>query len=174
MSTLHVCPLSRLPETVAAVGASHVATLMGSDPAVARPASIAPENHLILAVNDIVEATEGLTLATSDHLGRFIGFVRGWDRARPMVIHCWAGVSRSTAGAYIAACALMPERDEVELAQVLRRQSPIATPNARFVRIADALLGRDGRMIAAIEAIGRGADAFEGEPFLLTEVGARR
>ena len=42
------------------------------------------------------------------------------------------------------------------IAQALRRASPTATPNIRIVSLADRLLGRDGRMIAAIETIGRG------------------
>jgi predicted RNA-binding protein YlqC (UPF0109 family) len=35
------------------------------------------------------------------------------------------------------------------------------------VALADELLGREGRMIEAVRAIGRGADAFEGQPFTL-------
>ena len=58
--------------------------------------------------------------------------------------------------------------DEAELAARLRKASPSATPNARLVAIADAMLGRDGRMREAIAGIGRGADAFEGTPFRLT------
>ena len=93
--------------------------------------------------------------------------MRGWDRAEPMLIHCYAGVSRSTAAAFIAACALKPERDEFEVARALRAASPTATPNARLVALADAALGRDGRMSEAIAAIGRGEDCFEGTPFAL-------
>ena len=55
----------------------------------------------------------------------------------------------------------------VSLAALLRQRAPSATPNRRIVEIADRLLGRDGRMVAAIDAIGRGADAFEGTPFAL-------
>ena len=78
-----------------------------------------------------------------------------------------AGISRSTAGAFIATCALDPDRDEAVLAADIRHMSPTATPNIRMVRFADELLGRNGRMVAAIEAIGRGRDAFEGIPFSL-------
>ena len=93
--------------------------------------------------------------------------IRDRDRTEPMVIHCWAGISRSTAAAYIAACTLGPDRDEVEVANVLRAAAPSATPNARLVALADAALGRRGRMVRAIERIGRGADAFEGTPFAM-------
>ena len=51
------------------------------------------------------------------------------------------------------------------IARELRTRAPFATPNGRLVALADALLGRKGRMVAAIRAIGRGADAFEGMPF---------
>ncbi|HRD14749.1 MAG TPA: hypothetical protein PLI79_23150 [Mycobacterium sp.] len=43
-----------------------------------------------------------------------------------------------------------------------------ATPNPRIVAIADGMLGRDGRMVRAIHAIGRGEDAYEGTPFALS------
>ena len=58
-----------------------------------------------------------------------------------MVIHCFAGVSRSTAAAFIAACALAPKRDEFDVARALRAASPTATPNARLVALADRALG---------------------------------
>jgi predicted protein tyrosine phosphatase len=49
----------------------------------------------------------------------------------------------------------------------MRRASPTATPNIRIVSLADRLLGRDGRMVTAIETIGRGEIAVEGNPFRL-------
>jgi predicted protein tyrosine phosphatase len=84
-----------------------------------------------------------------------------------MVIHCYAGVSRSTAAAFIAACALAPNRDEFVVARTLRAASPTATPNARMVALADLALGRNGRMNEAIAEIGRGETCFEGTPFTL-------
>ncbi|RUW95051.1 protein tyrosine phosphatase, partial [Mesorhizobium sp. M8A.F.Ca.ET.023.01.1.1] len=71
------------------------------------------------------------------------------------------------ASAYIITAALAPTRNELELAQTLRALSPSATPNPRLIAVADTLLERNGRMIEAIESIGRGADAFEGTPFAL-------
>ncbi|GJD47081.1 hypothetical protein AFCDBAGC_4966 [Methylobacterium cerastii] len=165
MSTLHVCPLSRLTETVAATGASHVLTLVTPPATPTRPASIAEGCHAVVGVSDIAVATDGYVLPAEDHVRAILDFVTSWPRENPMVIHCYAGISRSTAAAYIAACALDPARDEMEAAASLRLASPSATPNRLFVEIADRLLGRDGRMVAAIAAIGRGADAFEGVPF---------
>jgi predicted protein tyrosine phosphatase len=165
--TLHVCSLSRLPETVAAVGASHVVTLVTRGTVVRRPATVRADDHLILGISDISAPMLDHVLPERAHVEEFLAFLSAWDRTRPLVLHCYAGISRSTAAAYIAACALHPDRDEAELAQRLRRLSPSATPNRRLVAVADEVLGRDGRMVAAIAAIGRGADAFEGEPFCL-------
>ena len=102
-----------------------------------------------------------------DHVEQLLRFARAWPREKPLVIHCWAGISRSTAAAFIAVCALRPDRDEAEVAQALRAAAPSATPNARLVAVADDLLGRRGRMVDAIAAIGRGVDAYEGTPFVL-------
>jgi predicted protein tyrosine phosphatase len=167
MPSLHVCSLSRLHDTVTATRASHVLSLMGVGAQIERPATIVPDRHLFIGVSDIVEPLEGHILAEARHMEQLITFVRGWNRESPIVIHCWAGISRSTAGAYIAACALAPERDEAEIARALRAASPMATPNRHFVALADDLLGRNGRMVDAIRAIGRGAEAMEGAPFML-------
>jgi predicted protein tyrosine phosphatase len=167
MPTLHVCSLAKLSETVAATRASHIVTLINRDTLVERPASIASDRHLFIPISDIVEPLDGHVLPDRAHVEVLLDFVRGWGRERPLVIHCFAGISRSTAAAFIAACALAPDRDEARIASALRRASPTATPNARLVALADTHLGRDGRMVEAVRAIGRGAEAFEGEPFTL-------
>jgi predicted protein tyrosine phosphatase len=118
-------------------------------------------------VHDISTPLDGYVLPEQEHVADLLDFVRGWDRRAPLVVHCYAGISRSTASAFASVCALVPHRDEVSIAQALRRASPTATPNMRIVSLADRLLGRDGRMISAIETIGRGAIAAEGEPFRL-------
>ena len=162
---LYVSSLSRLKETVERTGATRMVSLINAGTPVERPASIAPDDHLFLGFNDIVDPVEGLVPPGEAHVSSLLDFVQSWDKSAPLVIHCWAGISRSTAGAFITACALTPDADEAELASVLRARAPSATPNARLVAIADRMLARDGRMIEAIRAIGRGADAFEGTPF---------
>jgi predicted protein tyrosine phosphatase len=83
------------------------------------------------------------------------------------LIHCWAGISRSTAAAFISLCALNPEADELRLAQALREASPTAHPNRRLVRLGDTVLQRSGRMIEAVESIGPGEFAEEALVFTL-------
>ena len=164
---IHVCSLSRLQETVEDTGARHVVSLLGDEDRVERPNAIAPENHLWLRLHDISAPLDGYIVPGEEHVAALIGFVRGWDRRASLVVHCFAGISRSTASAFTAVCALNPERGEDDIAQALRRASPTATPNTRIVSLADRLLGRGGRMIAAIETIGRGVLAAEAKPFRL-------
>jgi predicted protein tyrosine phosphatase len=167
MPRLHVCSLALVAETVAQTGARSLLTLLSPGTAVVRPMAIAPKRHLYLALSDIVEPMPGQVVPDATHLEDLLGFVRGWDRAEPMVIHCFAGVSRSTAAAYIAACALRPGGDELTIAKALRIASPTASPNSRLIALADDALGRRGRMREAIATIGRGEACFEGTPFAL-------
>ena len=167
MPTLHVCPLSRLHETVVLTGASHIVTLVNEGTPVRRPDLVGSACHLFIGISDIVEPLEGHILPGADHIETLLGFVRAWGRQSPLVFHCFAGISRSTAAAFVTACALAPERPEDEIARALREASPSATPNARLVALADDVLGRRGRMVDAVARIGRGCDAFEGSPFTL-------
>lgn len=164
---IHVCSLARLHETVDATGARHIVTLLRLTDRVQRPGHIAPENHLVLAVDDISMPMDGYTLPAEEHVERLIAFAGAWDRGAPMVVHCFAGISRSSAAAYVAACALNPRRDEADIAWALRRASRTAQPNTRIVSVADRLLKRDGRMIRAVDTIGPGDLASEGRPFRL-------
>jgi predicted protein tyrosine phosphatase len=167
MPHIQVCSLARLHRTVAEADASHVLTLINQGTPVTRPASIPEEKHLFIAMSDIIEPLDGHILPGEAHVRRLLGFVKTWDRARPMVIHCYAGVSRSTAAALITAATLAPDRPESEIAGLIRARSPTATPNLKLVAVADALLGRNGRLFDAADSIGRGADCFEGVPFRL-------
>lgn len=142
-------------------------TLVNEGTDVRRPEGIDERRHLLLPMSDIILAAEGHVLPAEDDVKQILRFVRAWDRAEPLVIHCFAGVSRSTAAAFIAACVLREDRCEFEIARELRARSLTATPNKLLVEIADRLLGRQGRMVEAVEAIGRGEECFEAEPFVI-------
>ena len=162
---LHVCSLAHLPGTVQATGASHVITVMADVAQVKRPASILEDNHLVISMDDIIEQAEGFTAPALEHVERVLSFGHSWGRAAPMVIHCYAGISRSTASAFAIACALNPARSEQQIAQAIRKASPSAQPNRLIVSHADQLLGREGRMLRAIDDIGPGNLTVEGRPF---------
>lgn len=167
MPRLHVCSLNLIEAEVARTGARSLVTLLSPGTPVSRPADIPETRHLNIAMSDILDHMPGQVRPEMTHMDVYLDFVRAWDRAHPMLIHCYAGVSRSTASAYIAVCLLSPHRDEDEIAQSLRTASPTATPNLRFVALADERLKRGGRMVAAIEKIGRGEECMEGVPFAM-------
>jgi predicted protein tyrosine phosphatase len=164
---IHVCSLAALPETVRLTRASHVLTVMANVEQVHRPVSVLPANHLKVSMDDITEELEGFTAPSEGHIEQVLNFVRNWDRSAPLVVHCYAGISRSTASAFAAACALNPHRDETEIARKIRAASPIAAPNRRIVGLADRALGREGRMLRALDEMGPGAMMVEGRPFVI-------
>jgi len=164
---IHVCSLARLYDTIDETGARHIVTLLRLADRVERPRHIDAANHLVLAVDDIAAPSEGYTLPGQEHVERLVAFVGQWDRKTPLVVHCFAGISRSTAAAFTAACVLNPQRDELQIARAIRAASPTAQPNTRIVAVADQLLKRNGRMIRAVESLGPGTLASEGHPFRL-------
>lgn len=166
--TIIVSPLSRVEDTVAATRVSHLITLINTDTPVPTPPSIGRDRHLRLGMNDICEPAEGLVVPCEDHVAELVRFALCWDRNAPLLIHCWAGISRSTAAAFVTLCALDPDADERHLARKLRKASPTANPNRRLVQLGDIVLARSGRMIEAVEGIGRGAIAEEGQVFALS------
>jgi predicted protein tyrosine phosphatase len=165
--TIYVAPLSLVQTTIADACVSHLVTLINDETVIDTPASIGPERHLRLAMNDICEPQPGLVLPCESHVSNLIRFTLGWDRKAPLLIHCWAGISRSTAAAFITLCALNPGASELEVARTLRRASPTAYPNRLLVALADEALSRNGRMMTAVEDIGRGRVAEEAEVFAL-------
>lgn len=162
---LIVCGVAPLPAVIAARRPSHVITLMDPATVIETPEGISPERHLRLGVNDICEPVEGMSPPDEAIVARALEFGRGWDEAAPMIVHCWAGISRSTATAFALACERSPEASELDIARAMRRAAPHAYPNRRIVALADDMLGRRGRMVDAVEAMGDNGWVSSGTPF---------
>jgi predicted protein tyrosine phosphatase len=162
MPSILVTPLSAIEETIRSDRPSHMVTLLSPEHMIETPDGIAPDRHLKLAVNDVADAWAGEAPPHDSHIDALLEFGRGWDAQNPMLVHCWAGVSRSTAAAYILLCDRAGEGSEIEIARALRQRAPHASPNSLMVRLADDILGRDGRMVEALDAIGRGVIVIEG------------
>ncbi|WP_299804660.1 tyrosine protein phosphatase [Tardiphaga sp.] len=161
-----MCSLRGLPDVAASLEAFDLLTLMS-------PSAEPPDwhvfshtRHLRLVFNDISVPTPGLIAPDAMMLQAVLDFGRDSVASRPMLIHCWAGISRSSAAAYIIACDRNPGFEN-DIADELRRRSAVVTPNKWMVQLADDLLGRRGVMADAIARIGRGADAFDGAPYRL-------
>jgi predicted protein tyrosine phosphatase len=162
---IYVCPLSLVPFAVTRHQPSHLVTLLDPEIAVPTPTGITPEKHLRLGVHDIAQRRVDLTHPTADHVEDLISFISQWDHSSPLLIHCFAGISRSTAAAFVTMCKFNEPGHEHEIAWALRVRAPHAQPNRLIVALADEILGRRGRMVRAIEAIGPGQVVFEGDIF---------
>lgn len=161
-----VSPLSEVHVVAAKARPQRIVSLLGATP-FPEIEGYASDRHLRVNVDDVREDLNGWNAPGAEHVEGIIAFLKEWRPEEPLLVHCWAGVSRSTATAFIAACLQNPDADEFAIAQELRRASPTAWPNTRIVALADKLMGRRGRMEDAIETIGRGDFAEEAEPFFI-------
>jgi predicted protein tyrosine phosphatase len=162
MPRILISPYSVLEETVRRHRPSHVVSLM-VEPYVVTPKEVHPDRHLRLGVHDVVESAEGTIAPQPAHISEMLEFAKGWDRSAPILVHCWAGISRSTAAAYILMCDVHGPGRENEIARLLRFLAPHAQPNRLMIQHADQLLSREGRMIQAVEAMGEARPSWQGE-----------
>jgi len=163
MSMILVTPLSAVEDTIRRYRPSHMVTLLSPEHMIETPTGVTPQRHLQLAVNDVADPAFGEVPPGAQHIERLLAFGRGWAGDAPMLVHCWAGISRSTAAAYILLCDRIGAGAEDEIAKALRFRAPHAFPNALMVKLADTALDRQGRMVAAIAALGRGRIVAEGK-----------
>jgi predicted protein tyrosine phosphatase len=155
MPTVLVSSLSGVPRAIANYRPSHLITLLSPENMIKTPCEIDRERHLRLALNDVAEPW-GSDAPAEHHIAHLIEFGRGWGAEAPILVHCWAGVSRSMAAAYALLCDRAGPGYELEIARALRTRAPHACPNPLMVRLADDALRRDGRMVQAVATIGRG------------------
>src|SRR5580704_9985348 len=162
MPRILVTPLSALEDVLESQRPSHIVTLLSPEHMIATPQGFAPDRHLKLGVNDVAEPEAGKDPPARDHIDRLLEFSRGWDAQAPLLIHCWAGISRSMASAFTVLCDRMGQDREVEIARAMRRRAPHAHPNRLLVRHADDALGRGGRMLTALQVMGQPLQVEEG------------
>ena len=163
-----VCPLHDVDALIAIQRPSHIVSLMSPSARLDIDMSGHKADHLVLRFNDIAEPCKGLIAPNENHIRKYLDFLQSWDSTQPLLVHCWAGVSRSPAAAYIAMVQSQPEMTELDIARHLRAKAPYATPNRRIIEIADTLLAKSDRMSAAIADIGRGSDTAWGSSFSLS------
>lgn len=166
-----VTSLAHAPAHVKRHKPSHVVSLLSPYDDFPVFDSLAEGRHLQIGIHDINDDIGEWRAPGRSDVERLITFVQPWDRKAPILVHCWAGISRSSASAFITACLHNPQADEADIARAIRDASPTAFPNRRLVAHADELMGREGRMTAAVEAIGRGeVIASEATPFTIPSV----
>jgi predicted protein tyrosine phosphatase len=172
MPQIHICSLKMVEPLAHEVKPSHVLSLLGGiTPFPETPAGVDPRNHLKLTLADIAEPQEGMIHPGEDHVREVIAFAERWAKesggTRPIIVHCFAGISRSTASALTIACTLRPKTSEVKFTEALRATSESAQPNALLIEHADKLLRREGRLVNAVWGMGLADFSKSGQPFVL-------
>ena len=155
---LTICGIPELDEHCAA-GVTHVLSIL--DPEFDDPpafAAFGPHHRLALRFHDVIEPrTECLAPSRAD-VARLLGF--GLDLIHApdphLLIHCHAGISRSTASAALILAQAWPDRPARAVLDSVVAIRPRAWPNLRILEFGDALLGRNGEIVAAVAAVYRG------------------
>ncbi len=154
MPRLLVTPLSSLEDAITTHAPSHLVSLLSPDHMIATPSGFQACRHLKLGVNDIVDPAAGPAPPERTHIEALLAFSRAWNASDPLLIHCWAGISRSMASAFIILCDRLGPDREIEIARAMRQRAPHAQPNRLLVQHADEALARGGKMLAALDTMG--------------------
>jgi len=154
MPHLLVTPLSSLAAALDAHAPSHLVSLLSPENMIETPSGFPPAMHLKLGINDIVDPKQGTVPPAREHVDTLLAFSRDWDAKKPLLIHCWAGISRSMASAYTILCDRLGPGSEIQIARAMRTRAPHAQPNRLLVQHADEALGRGGKMLLALDHMG--------------------
>lgn len=135
-------------------GVTHVLSIL--DPGWPEPGEFdlwQRHDRLLLRFYDVIDQgpTDWMTPPGSDHVAAILKFGRGFPIDRPvrLLVHCHAGVSRSSASAILLLAQREPARDPGDIVDEIVRRRPQAWPNLRIIEIGDRLLGRGGALVEA-------------------------
>ena len=161
-----ICGIPELDDHSAA-GITHVLSIL--TPELPEPeafAAFSPHRRLTLRFHDIIEPSPDRLAPSREDVERLLAFGRELSAASGshLLVHCQAGVSRSTAAAALILAQAHPDWPAQEALDVVTRLRPRAWPNLRILELGDALLGRDGEIVAAAGAMYR--RALDREPLL--------
>lgn len=111
-----------------------------------------PKHRLTLRFHDVILPHPDLTLPNKGHVEEVLAFGRTLPDSDPahILIHCHMGISRSTAAATALLLQARPALSDDEALAQIRSIRPQAWPNSLMIRFADELLGRGGRLTAAL------------------------
>lgn len=155
---LTVCGLSELEEH-GGRGITHVLSIL--DPQTPDPdfGRYPPHQRTTLRFDDIVQDEPGKVLPSREDVDAILAYGRSLADGTPgeghLLVHCHAGISRSTAAMAILMAQAYPLEPEGAVVDRLVALRPQAWPNLRMIAFADEALGRDGRLVAAVAALYR-------------------
>jgi predicted protein tyrosine phosphatase len=145
-----ICGLEELPGHCE-VGISHVVSILDPEwPVPEAFGAFGEHAKLELRFHDVIEAQDGeIVVPQPEHVESLLAFGRHLRTNAQLLVHCHAGVSRSTASMAVILAQACPDLPGAVIFDELLRQRPRAWPNLRIVELGDALLGRNGALIAA-------------------------
>ena len=149
-----VCGIDELGDH-AAVGVTHVLSIL--DPSAPQPpafGAFGEHARVELRFDDVIEEIDDKVVPTRDHVEAILAVGRdlsiSTDEAAHLLVHCHAGISRSTAALTLILAQACPERPAPEIVDEVLRIRSRAWPNLRLIELGDALLGRGGDLVAAV------------------------
>lgn len=148
---ISICGLRELM-IYAEKGISHVVTIIDPDHPDPEVFEIYPEHtRVVWRFDDYVLPVDGAVMPNETSVDRILELGEHLQNSQVdhLLIHCHAGVSRSTATAVILMSQFNPGREE-EAFEHLRRIRPRSWPNGLLCAIADEKLGRHGKLVEAM------------------------
>ena len=152
-SALTVCGLDEL-DRHSALGVTHILSILDPDwPEPKAFRDFDPHSRVTFRFHDAIEPNSGVVLPQKIVVDAILAFGRDAGDVRHLLIHCHAGISRSTAAMLMILAQAYPHETEDAIVDRLLKIRPQAWPNSRMIAFADELLGRDGRLSAAVAGI---------------------
>jgi predicted protein tyrosine phosphatase len=152
---LSVCGLPEL-EAQLERGITHVLSLL--DPGNTIPSILTARQlagHVTVMFDDVVDVSPGKIAPNPGHIATILRFGRE-IAARPdpyhLLVHCHAGLSRSTAAAALLIAQAQPRLSGAEVLGRVINIRPMAWPSLLMMEIGDELLGRGGELVRAAHA----------------------
>lgn len=149
-----ICGIPELGEHCEA-GVTHVLSIL--DPGWPDPIAFLdfpPHRREALRFHDVIAPVSSTTIVpTEDHVAQLLEFGREVMAAGPdahLLIHCHAGISRSTASAALLLAQAYPARRADEIFAEIGRLRPQAWPNLLLLELGEAALGRHGEIVPAV------------------------
>lgn len=137
-------------------GFTHIISIWGSRAphvVTSRMKTLFPAAKLhITFFDDVIEGTEETGSPGLEHLQGILAFSSGLTPADSLLVQCLMGISRSSACAFAIACQHTGAGYEHEVLKRLLKRHPGIRPNPRIAQLADDLLGRNGKMVAVVDA----------------------
>jgi predicted protein tyrosine phosphatase len=133
---------------------THVLSIL--DPEWPEPAAFQafdPHFRTTLRFHDAIEPSPGVLLPQKADVKAILAFGRDAGEEPRLLIHCHAGISRSTAATLMILAQARPHEREDAIAERLIEIRRQAWPNSRMIEFADELLDRGGRLLAATATI---------------------